>query len=111
VTGRGRRGVRRPPLLRVWCDAPVRVRHHTCPFGFRLLGVAPVKPVEILIAAGRHVSKGTWAESRLIGVASAPKAREPNILAGIFPRASFPASRPKGFQGVSSHRGCCTAPA
>lgn len=85
VTGRGGRRVRRPPLLWLWCDGPVWVRHYTCPFGLRLLRVVPVKPVEILIAAGRHVSKGTWAESRLVGVASAPEARGPNILAGIFP--------------------------
>lgn len=55
-----------------------------------MLGIAPVKPVEILIAAGRHVSKGTWAESRLVGVASASTGREPNILAGIFPELPSP---------------------
>jgi polyisoprenyl-teichoic acid--peptidoglycan teichoic acid transferase len=52
--------------------------------------VAPIKPVEILIAARRHVSKGTWVESRLVGVASASQAWEPNILAGIFPQLPSP---------------------
>jgi polyisoprenyl-teichoic acid--peptidoglycan teichoic acid transferase len=52
--------------------------------------VPPVKPVEILIAARRHVSKGTWVESRLVGVASASQAWEPNILAGIFPQLPSP---------------------
>ena len=82
LVGRGAR-VRRAPLL--WRGGPVWVRHHTCPFGLRLLGIAPVQPVEILIAAGRHVSKGTRAESRFVGVASAPKGCGPNILAAIFP--------------------------
>ena len=64
-------------------------------------------------------------ESSLVGVASAPKPRTPHILAGISslqlmcpepveghagfdelsPHASMIPS-PKGFQGVSSHRGC-----
>ena len=80
-----------------------RARHHASAFRLRLLAVASVQPVEILVAPGRHVSKGTWRCSHLFLLLSAPdparrrafsaEPQAPNILAGIFPQIPSPADR------------------
>jgi polyisoprenyl-teichoic acid--peptidoglycan teichoic acid transferase len=47
------------------------VLHHPGPFGWlRLRAVTPVQPVEILVAARRHVSKGTWGGSPTSGLSA-----------------------------------------
>ena len=54
--------VRRPVLRRRW-RCPRRVRHHPGALRFRRLALPPVKPIEILIAARRHIAKvpvGVW---------------------------------------------------
>jgi hypothetical protein len=65
-----RRRIRRMAGRCVWCS-PVWVRHYAGPFGRHLLAATPVEPVEILVAARTHVSKGTWGETGVTSSSSA----------------------------------------
>ncbi len=48
--------VRRPVLRRLW-RSPRRVRHHPGALRFGWLALPSIKPIEILIAARRHIAK------------------------------------------------------